>query len=72
MCAATPWKIGAEPAPRRATLAGGGGGDDDDDGWEGGKKKAKKKRAVNFDRMKVTNVHLPELFKKPQVDSLDG
>jgi transcription initiation factor TFIIE subunit beta len=66
-------KVGVEPAPRRATAgAGGAGGDDDDDGWEGGKKKAKKKRAVNFERMKVTNVHLPELFKAPQVDRLDG
>lgn len=68
-------KIGMEPAPRRATVPGAGGRGDDgeeDDEWEGGKQKKKKKRAVNFERMKVTNVHLPELFKAPQVDRLDG
>lgn len=72
-------KIGTEPAPRRATMPGGPGGgrngeeeEDDDDGWEGGKKKGKKKRAINFERRKVTNAHLPELFKAPQVDRLDG
>ena len=68
-------KIGLEPAPRRSAATPGHGGDDDDDDDEGGggkKKKAKKKRAVNFERMKVTNVHLPELFKAPQVDRLDG
>lgn len=34
--------------------------------------KSKKKRAVNFERMNVTNVHMPELFKAAQVDRLDG
>jgi len=34
--------------------------------------KAKKKRAVNFERMNVTNAHMPELFKAAQVDRLDG
>ena len=32
----------------------------------------KKKRAVNFERMNVTNAHMPELFKAAQVDRLDG
>jgi len=35
-------------------------------------KKEKKKRKVNFERMNVTNVHMPELFKAAQVDRLDG
>jgi transcription initiation factor TFIIE subunit beta len=34
--------------------------------------KKKKKRAVNFERMNVTNAHMPELFKAAQVDRLDG
>jgi transcription initiation factor TFIIE subunit beta len=34
--------------------------------------KEKKKRAVNFERMNVTNAHMPELFKAAQVDRLDG
>ena len=34
--------------------------------------KKKKKRQVNFERMNVTNAHMPELFKKDQVDRLDG
>ena len=34
--------------------------------------KKKKKRAVNFERMNVTNAHMPELFKAEQVDRLDG
>ena len=65
-------KVGAEPAPRRAIGGGPGANDDEDEEGEGGKKRGKKKRAVNFERMKVTNVHLPELFKAPQVDRLDG
>ena len=63
-------QIGVEPAPRRAHAARGGDDDDEDD--DAGKKKKKKRRAVNFERMKVTNVHLPELFKAPQVERLDG
>tara|TARA_B110000977_G_scaffold87961_1_gene116980 strand:+ start:1018 stop:1854 length:837 start_codon:yes stop_codon:yes gene_type:complete len=59
--------LGMEPAPRRASINRA-----DDDSDDEGKKKKKKKRAVNFDRMKVTNAHLPELFKAPQVDRLDG
>ena len=63
--------VGAEPAPRRATTARAGDDDSDEEGGGKGKKK-KKRRAVNFERMKVTNVHLPELFKAPQVERLDG
>ena len=63
-------QIGVEPAPRRAHAARGGDDDDEDD--NAGKKKKKKRRAVNFERMKVTNAHLPELFKAPQVERLDG
>jgi transcription initiation factor TFIIE subunit beta len=63
-------QIGVEPAPRRAHAARGGDDDDEDD--DAGKKKKKKKRAVNFARMKMTNAHLPELFKAPQVERLDG
>ena len=55
-----------EPAPRRAVRNRGGDDDSDDEfGYR------KKKRPVNFDRMKVTNAHLPELFKAPQVDRVD-
>lgn len=34
--------------------------------------KKKKKRQVNFERMNVTNAHMPELFKAEQVERLDG
>ncbi len=61
--------LGMEPAPRRAVRNR--GGDDDSDDEFGNRKKKKKKRPVNFDRMKVTNAHLPELFKAPQVDRVD-
>jgi transcription initiation factor TFIIE subunit beta len=68
--------IGEEPAPRRDTR-GGKTEDDDEFDAEGNRKiKTKKKRAVNFERMKLTNVHLPEMFKKGAagdgVDRLDG
>ena len=48
------------------------GDDDDDEDAADARKKKKKRRAVNFERMKVTNAHLPELFKAPQVERLDG
>ena len=63
-------RLGIEPAPRRTHAARAHDDDDSDD--EGEKKRRKKKRAVNFERVKVTNAHLPELFKKPQVERLDG
>ena len=66
--------VGAEPAPRRAAVGrmGGEGSDSDEDGAGERRARKRKKRAVNFERMKVTNAHLPELFKKPQVERLDG
>jgi transcription initiation factor TFIIE subunit beta len=64
--------VGAEPAPRRSTAPRAGDDDSDEEGGGKAKKKKKKRRAVNFERMKVTNVHLPELFKAPQVERLDG
>jgi transcription initiation factor TFIIE subunit beta len=54
-------KAGHEPAPRRAARPT--GHDSDDEGGGRKRARAKKKRKVNFERMKVTNAHLPELFK---------
>ena len=54
-------KAGHEPAPRRAARPT--GHDSDEEGGGRKRARAKKKRKVNFGRMKVTNAHLPELFK---------
>ena len=63
-------QIGVEPAPRRAHAARAAA--TCDRRRRRREEEKEKETAVNFARVKMTNAHLPELFKAPQVERLDG